>query len=427
MSADGCREAVAHGPKAPRGDPGPGFLEAVVERGPHLVLADLACDDTLAVQDVAEFLDDVLRAKVAVIAVAEGVLRLPGADPTDPARRITALLHPLEDRLEDSFDVTHDRDIDDLVLPDLGRVDIDMDDRRVRREGLNLARHPVIEPDADGYQEVALRHRVVRGLGAVHPEHPEVERVIAGDGAEPHQGRRDGDPCRLDELQEFGRCPREDHAPAGIDERALRSCNKVYRLVDLADMPLIGGLVTAEGDCLRDGFAVPHLARADVFGEIDQHRTGPSGPGDVEGFLNDAIEIVGIFDQIVVLRHRHRDPGDVRLLERIVPEEAGGHLTGERHDRNGVHIRRRDPCNQVARAGAGGGKAYAYAAACTRVPVGRVRRCLLMPYQNMPDRRIVEFIVDRQHYATGVAEYGVHPFTLQRVNQSPGSGFHALP
>jgi hypothetical protein len=307
------------------------------------------------------------------------------------------LLHPAEERLEHRFYVAHDRDVDLLVLPDLRRVDVDVDDRGVRREGLDPAGDPVIEPDADGKQEVALRDRVVRGLGAVHTEHAEAERVVAGDGAKAHQGRRHRDGGGLCKLQEFCRCSREDHPPACIDQWALSSGDQVERLIDLADVPLVGGLVAPKRDLPGDGPSALHLARGDVLREIDQHRAGTAGPRYVERLLDDAVDIGGIFHQVVVFGDRHRDAGDIRFLERVVPKEAGRHLAGERHDRNRVHIRRRDPRDQVACTGAGCGKAYPYAAARARVAVGRVRRCLFMPYQYVPDRRIVEFIVDRQH------------------------------
>ena len=214
-------------------------------------------------------------------------------------------------------------------------------------EGLDLAGHPVIEPGAYGDEEVALRHRVVRRLGAVHPEHPEAERVVAGNGSEPHQGRRHRDGGCLGKPQEFGRCPRVDHSPTGIDQGTLGLDDQVERSIDLADVPLVGGLVAPEGDLLRDGS--PSLqARGDVFWEVDQHRAGAAGPRDVERLLDHA---VGRSSRGSYVCDRHRDTGDVRFLERVVPEHAGRYLAGERNDRYRVHVCRRDPGHQVTRTG----------------------------------------------------------------------------
>ena len=60
-------------------------------------------------------------------------------------------------------------------------------------KGIDLAGDPVVEPGANGDKEVALRDREVRILGAMHAEHPEIERIIAGDTPETHKCRRDRD------------------------------------------------------------------------------------------------------------------------------------------------------------------------------------------------------------------------------------------
>jgi len=51
VGTDGGREPVSHRAEPPGGDPGPGFPETEVLGGPHLVLADLADDDALPVQE----------------------------------------------------------------------------------------------------------------------------------------------------------------------------------------------------------------------------------------------------------------------------------------------------------------------------------------------------------------------------------------
>jgi hypothetical protein len=42
-----------------------------------------------------------------------------------------------------------------------------------------------------------------------------------------------------------------------------------------------------------------------------------------------------------------------------------------------------------------------------------MRCCLFVPYKNVPERRIIEFIVDRQYLPAGVAEYRLDPLALQ--------------
>ena len=79
------------------------------------------------------------------------------------------------------------------VLADVGRVDVDVYDARVRREGGELAGHAVVEAYADGDEQIALGDRHVGGVCAVHPEHAQAERVRRGETAQAHQRRRDGE------------------------------------------------------------------------------------------------------------------------------------------------------------------------------------------------------------------------------------------
>ena len=39
-----------------------------------------------------------------------------------------------------------------------------------------------------------------------------------------------------------------------------------------------------------------------VLGDVDVDRAGPAGPGDVERLGDDARQVVGVADQVVVLR-----------------------------------------------------------------------------------------------------------------------------
>ena len=52
---------------------------------------------------------------------------------------------------------------------------------------LRAANHAVVETGADGEQHVAVLHRHVRLVGAVHAEHAEKFRVARRDRAQAHQ------------------------------------------------------------------------------------------------------------------------------------------------------------------------------------------------------------------------------------------------
>nr|QNO54188.1 hypothetical protein MOEJAMDC_00001 [Methanosarcinales archaeon ANME-1 ERB7] len=57
-------------------------------------------------------------------------------------------------RLHDRSGVSYDRKINPYVLSDLCRVDIDVDDLRMRRKRIDLSCNTVIESCADCDQEV---------------------------------------------------------------------------------------------------------------------------------------------------------------------------------------------------------------------------------------------------------------------------------
>ena len=56
----------------------------------------------------------------------------------------------------------------ELVLVDLGGVDVDVDDPAVLGKLAELAGDAVVEPDAQGQEQVGLVDRVIGVDGAVH-------------------------------------------------------------------------------------------------------------------------------------------------------------------------------------------------------------------------------------------------------------------
>jgi len=380
----GGREPVAHRPEPSRRDPCPWRSEAVILGSPHLVLPDLAHDDSLSLQERREFLDDELGAKRPVLPVAHGVLLLPRSDPCEPPFVVLLLLDAGEHLLQDGLCIAHDRDIHPLVLADLCRVDVDVDYPCLRCERIQFSRHAVIEPDTDGDEEVCLGDGIVRVLGPVHPEHAQVERVVARDGTKPHQGRRDRDHQGLGEPEELAGRIRGYHAPANVQERPFGLGKHLQRLVDLPGMAPVRGLVSPQRDRFRFGELELDLVGADVLGKVYQYRAWPARSCDVERLSHHAPKVLCSFDEVIVLRDRHRDARDVRLLERVVSKEVCRDLPGEGDDRDGVHVRGRYPCHEVAGPGTGGGQAYAHPAARTGEPVSGMGGCLFMPYEDVP-------------------------------------------
>ena len=116
------------------------------------------------------------------------VALLPAVDALPPlvqARRIRVQRPVLVDELgQDVLGVADDRDVGRDVLGDLGRVDVDVDELRPRRELRQLAGDAVVEAGADRADQVGLVHRVVGRARAVHAEHAQPLLVRRREAAE---------------------------------------------------------------------------------------------------------------------------------------------------------------------------------------------------------------------------------------------------
>ena len=143
---------------------------------------------------------------------------------------------------------------------------------------------------------------------------------------------------------------------------------------------------------------------------------GPPGPRDVERLGDDARQVVGVADEVVVLGHRQRDAVDVDLLEGVLADQGAGHVAGDRDHRHRVEERRADPGDEVRRARAGGAHAHADPTGDAGVAVGRVGAALLVADEDVAELGVVaEDVVERQDHAAGVAEEDVDALAEERL------------
>jgi hypothetical protein len=115
-----------------------------------------------------EGLEHLLRLeRVAAFAVPERELVAPRLDPPQPRlgrvpAALVAQLPDLDGELgEDLLQRSDHRHVRAPELVDLGRVDVEMDDRRPGCKGVELAGHAVVEARSDGDEHVAGVHRQV--------------------------------------------------------------------------------------------------------------------------------------------------------------------------------------------------------------------------------------------------------------------------
>ena len=86
-----------------------------------------------------------------------------------------------------------------------------------------------------------------------------------------------------------------------------------------------------------------------------------------------------------MLSDGHRHTGNIRFLKGIRAHQTLRHVAGDKDDRRGIHVRRRNRRHQIGRAGAAGGDAHARLAAGARVAVRRMTGVLLVGGQYMPN------------------------------------------
>ena len=173
------------------------------------------------------------------------------------------------------------------------------------------------------------------------------------------------------------------------------------------------GLVAGQVDLRRPGERA--LTLQHVLRDVDEHRPGSSTRCDVKRLGHHARDVVTVADQEVVLGHRHRDAGDVGLLERVRADQRPPDLPGDRDHRDRVHVGVGQRCDEVGGAGTGGRHADPDPAGGMRVAAGGVTATLLVPDQDVAQLLGVEQrVVHRQHRTAGDAEDDVDIEFLER-------------
>mmetsp|Transcript_6804 Transcript_6804/g.11684 ORF Transcript_6804/g.11684 Transcript_6804/m.11684 type:complete len:270 (+) Transcript_6804:1302-2111(+) len=252
--------------------------------------------------------------------------------------RLVRLLHSLrlvlgEDLVQERqrrLDVAHDRHVGDLVLVNFCRVDVDVNDLGVLGELFKLAGDTVVEADAKCKEEVRVMHRVVRVHRPVHSEH--LERLLVGhwEGAESHESLGHRDSSASDQLTDL---------VGGVEGAASNVQDWFF------------GLSDGEGDLFhvcsggRGRKLVPfkiHGVRPDrggqllldIFGNIDEYRSRPTGFCDMESGLDHPRNLVDGSNQMVVFRYGPSDFHDGSFLKGILPYQMPRHLPGNTHEWN---------------------------------------------------------------------------------------------
>lgn len=124
-------------------------------------------------------------------------------------------------RVERVAGVGMDRQFDGHVLAQFGRIDIDVDDLRIRRILLHVTGHPVAETHTDGHDQIALLRHPVTGDIAVHPEHTDEQRWAGSARSKYPLASAPSGSGRFGELQQLGLRAGELYALSNDQQRTF--------------------------------------------------------------------------------------------------------------------------------------------------------------------------------------------------------------
>ena len=110
------------------------------------------------------------------------------------------------------------------------------------------------------------------------------------------------------------------------------------------------------------------------------------------------------------------DADRIGLLKCIGTNQMGRHLAGNAHHGNGIHQRIGQAGHRIGGTGAGSNKHNTAFAAGTGIALRRMGRALFVADENMLNIFLLEqFVINRQHSATRIAENMLHAIIAQRL------------
>ncbi len=162
----------------------------------------------------------------------------------------------------------------------------------------------------------------------MHSDHTSIARIVSVHHSFTHKSITDR---RIHDLRKFSDFPigTGDHcAAANIDKRFLRIAQQRQRFLQL--FLGIAGRLTWH---LRFFSIICTAVRSHILCDIYQHRTRSTASRNSEGPAKRVGQDRHIFNDIIMLRDRHGDTGDVYLLKGILAKRRKHDITSNSHHR----------------------------------------------------------------------------------------------
>ena len=211
------------------------------------------------------------------------------------------------------------------------------------------------------------------------------------------------------------------HTLSNESQRFLGIVNQFGGLIDCRLVEFgIRHVGTYETDLLRIILYLLHLR---VLGKVEHHRTRTPRASDIESPADSPCHVFGMTDLITPLRDWLRHAHKVHLLKGVGTKGSDGYLSGDDNNRRGVEHRIGDTRQCVRHTWTAGHQGHTYLTRHSGIALGGVSGSLLMTHQYMIETFLLascvveERIIHGHDAATGIAEDGLHPLSLQRPHQ----------
>lgn len=346
LRAHGSGQAEAHRAEAARGQPRARLLDGEVQGRPHLMLADVGRIGVFFALRLQAYLMHRPGHGQSVQVVVVGIGLAPFFNLRPPVRESGARV-VLHQKLQDDFHIAGKAEAVGDVLIDFGRVEVDVDELRVLRVLVEVARLTVGKAAADGDDEVGRTNRVVRGFFAVHAGKAQGLRMGARDGAKAHERMDDGQMVFLDERDDFFRRAGRDDTAADYDDWFFRLDDFVGRFRCTNQKVGVGLAVFFLGQGLR---LIVDVREEYVARHVDEHGARSAVARECKGLAHGRHEFFRVLDLEIVFRDGHGHVEDIRFLKRVTAHHGSVDLPRDGHDRNRVHEGRRQARDEVCRA-----------------------------------------------------------------------------
>ncbi len=300
-----------------------------------------------------------------------------------------------------------------------------MDDRRPAGERRDLAGHAVVEAGPEDQEQVALVDRVVGVHAAVHAEHVERQRMVAGQRAQPHHREGHRNAGLRHQRAKLLRRVRRNHAAAGVNHRTPRRADRVGHA--LISSGLARRWLDAVARQVHRGVVVrDRLGELDVLGQIDEHGPLASGGGHVKGLADHPGHVADVGDEVVVLGDAAADLDDGGLLEGVGADHGGIDLAGDGDHRDAVQLGVGDGGHQIGGPRPAGGHTDPRLSGGSGIALGREPTPLFVAGEDHPDL-VAEPGQGLMQWHTGppwIGKNRIDPVVHQRLDDDIGAASH---